>query len=73
MSECVAGKDKFSVVISEISYKIPTEGITLEDFLDIIGERGLFMSYMILTAPFFAPSIYPRVEYTLWISHIPNK
>jgi hypothetical protein len=59
VSECVAGKDKFSVVISEISYKIPTEGITLEDFLDITGERGLFMSCMILTAPFLLPVSIP--------------
>jgi hypothetical protein len=47
------------VVISEISPKIPAEGITLKDFLDIIGERGLYMSSMILTAPFLLPVSIP--------------
>lgn len=55
----VEGKEKFSVLISEISPKIPAEGIILEDFLDIIGERGLFMSCMILTAPFLLPVSIP--------------
>ena len=59
MSECVEGNEKFSVVISEISSKIPADGITLEDFLNIIGERGLFMSCMILTAPFLLPVSIP--------------
>ena len=59
MSEKVEGKKKFSVVISEISPKIPAEGITLKDFLDIIGERGLYMSSMILTAPFLLPVSIP--------------
>ncbi len=59
MSEIVEAKEKFSVVISEISSKIPAEGITLGDFLDIIGERGLFMSCMILTAPFLLPVSIP--------------
>lgn len=53
------GMERFSVVISEISSKIPEEGITLEDFLDIIGERGLFMSCMILTGPFLLPVDIP--------------
>jgi hypothetical protein len=60
--ERVDGKEKFSVVISEISSKIPTEGITLEDFLDITGERGLFMSCMILTAPFLIPVSIPGMS-----------
>jgi hypothetical protein len=59
MSEKVEGRKKFSVVISEISPKIPAEGITLKDFLDIIGERGLYMSSMILTAPFLLPVSIP--------------
>ena len=33
MSEMVEREEKFSVVISEISSKIPAEGITLEYFL----------------------------------------
>lgn len=59
VSDCVNGKEKFSVVISEISSKIPDEGMTLEDFLDITGGRGLFMSSMILTAPFLFPVDIP--------------
>ncbi len=59
MSERVEGNEKFSVVISEISSKIPIEGITLNDLLDIIGERGLYMSCMILTAPFLLPISIP--------------
>jgi hypothetical protein len=51
--------EKFSVIISEINLKIPAEGITLEDFLDITGESGLFMSCMILTAPFLLPISIP--------------
>ena len=59
MSMGVEEREKFSIVISEISSKIPAEGITLEAFLDIIGERGLFMSCMILTAPFLLPVDIP--------------
>ncbi len=55
----VEDKEKFSVVISEISSKISSETVTLEDFLDIIGENGLFMSCMILTAPFLLPVSIP--------------
>lgn len=62
MSEKVEGMEKFSVVITEISSKIPAEGITLEDFLDITGERGLFMSCMILTAPFLLPISIPGMS-----------
>jgi hypothetical protein len=62
VSECVEGKEKFSVVISEISSKIPREGITLEDFMDITGESGLFMSCMILTAPFLIPVSIPGMS-----------
>jgi len=54
--------EHFSVVISEISSKIPDDGITLEDFLDIIGNRGLFMSCMILTAPFLLPVSIPGMS-----------
>ncbi|MGZ7119603.1 MAG: exopolysaccharide biosynthesis protein, partial [Methanobacterium sp.] len=59
MSEKVVGEEKFSVVLSEISSKIPDDDITLEDFLKITGERGLFMSCMILTAPFLLPVSIP--------------
>jgi hypothetical protein len=56
-------EESFSAVISEISAKIPDEGITLEDFLDIIGEQGLFMSCMILTAPFLLPVSIPMSNF----------
>jgi hypothetical protein len=59
MSEVVEKKEKISEVISEIYTKIPAEGITLEDFLNITGDNGLFMSCMILTAPFLLPVSIP--------------
>jgi hypothetical protein len=62
VSEGAEGKEKFSVVLSEISAKVPSEGITLKDFLDITGDRGLFMSCMILTAPFLIPVSIPGMS-----------
>ncbi len=59
MSDNIEEKEKFSVIISDISSKISTETVTLGDFLDIIGENGLFMSCMILTAPFLLPVSIP--------------
>lgn len=59
MSDRYENFEYFSKVISEISTKIPEKGITLKEFLDIIGERGLFMSCMILTAPFLLPVSIP--------------
>lgn len=59
MPEMADGEEKFSVFISDISSIISSGGITLEDFLDITEERGLFMSCMILTAPFLLPVSIP--------------
>lgn len=59
VSPKVDNEEKFSVVLSEVNSQIPPEGITLEDFLEIIGERGLFMTCMILTAPFLLPVSIP--------------
>jgi hypothetical protein len=59
MYERFESVEHFSLVINQISSKIPDDGITLEEFLDIIGERGLFMSCMILTAPFLLPVSIP--------------
>lgn len=59
MSKCVDEKEKFSEVISQISSEIPEEGMTFKDLLDITGGRGLFMSCMILTAPFLLPVDIP--------------
>jgi hypothetical protein len=53
---------QFSRVIHEISTEIPESGITLKEFLDIIGKRGLFMSCMILTAPFLLPVSIPGMS-----------
>jgi len=54
--------EHFSIVIADISSKIPEDGITLKDFLNIIGDRGLFMSCMILTAPFLLPISVPGMS-----------
>jgi hypothetical protein len=62
LSERFESVEHFSQVIYEISLKIPDDGITLEEFLDIIGERGLFMSCMILTAPFLLPISIPGMS-----------
>lgn len=62
VSERFDGDEKFSGVISEISSKIPRDGITLNDFLDLLGERGLFMSCVILTAPFLLPVAIPGIS-----------
>ncbi|HEX7467812.1 MAG TPA: exopolysaccharide biosynthesis protein [Methanobacterium sp.] len=62
MSERFGSIEHFSQVIFEISSKIPDDGITFEGFLDIIGERGIFMSCMILTAPFLLPVSVPGMS-----------
>ena len=55
-------KEKFSVILSQISSKVPEEGITLENFLEISGKQGLFMSCMILTGPFLLPVSIPGMS-----------
>lgn len=62
LSEEFSTVEHFSIVIADISSKIPDDGITLKDFLDIIGDRGLFMSCMILTAPFLLPISVPGMS-----------
>ena len=54
--------EKFSIVISEISSKIPDDGLTLGELLGIIGEQGIYMSCMILTAPFLLPVSIPGLS-----------
>lgn len=61
MSDILTGKERFSEVIVDISSRIPEEGIFLKDFLDIIGERGLFISNHDFNCPILTTSIYPRV------------
>jgi hypothetical protein len=55
----------FSNDISEVSSKIPSEGITLKGFLDTIGQKGLLMSIMILTVPFLLPVSIPGLSIPL--------
>jgi len=62
VSERFDSIEHFSQVVYEISSQIPEEGITFEGFLDIIGERGIFMSCMILTAPFLLPVSIPGMS-----------
>ena len=62
MDEGFENIKQFSRVIHEISTEIPEKGITLKEFLDIIGKRGLFMSCMILTAPFLLPVSIPGMS-----------
>jgi len=62
VSKSVERDEKFSVIMSEISSQIPAEGITLGDFMDITGKRGLFLSCMILTAPFLIPVSIPGMS-----------
>lgn len=59
MADCGDGNEKFSEVISQISNEIPAEGMSFKDLLDITGGRGVFMSCMILTAPFLLPVDIP--------------
>ena len=73
MSERFDSLEHFSQVISEISSQIPEEGITFEGFLDIIGERGIFMSCMILTAPFLLPVSIPGMSIPFGSCNIPVK
>jgi hypothetical protein len=51
--------ESFSAVISGVSPKIHPDGITLNDLLELIGERGLFMSCLVLAAPFLIPISIP--------------
>jgi len=49
----------FSSRISEIPSQISDEGLTLKEFLDIIGEGGQLFSCIILTGPFLLPVSIP--------------
>ncbi len=49
----------FSSRISEIPGQISDEGLTLKEFLDIIGEGGQLFSCIILTGPFLLPVSIP--------------
>ena len=48
-----------SKIISDISSKIPEDGINFKEFLDLIGEKGGLISCLILVAPFLFPVSFP--------------
>lgn len=51
--------ESFSVIISEVFSKILQERITLNDLLELMGERGLFLPCLVLAAPFLIPISIP--------------
>jgi hypothetical protein len=54
--ECKKG---FSYTISQVSKKVPQEGMTLRSFLKLVGERGRLITCMVLAAPFLIPISIP--------------
>jgi hypothetical protein len=48
-----------STVLSEIVRRMPAEGLTLQELLDWLGERGLLIFCMVLTMPFLLPVSIP--------------
>lgn len=54
-----SSNERASETVLRISSEIPVEGITFEDFLDIIGEQGGLLSCIILVAPFLFPVSFP--------------
>ena len=49
----------FSISLEDISSKIPDEGITIKDFLDMMGNRGGLIICLILATPFLIPVSIP--------------
>lgn len=49
----------FSMSLEDMSSKIPSDGITLKDFLDMMGDRGGLILCMILAVPFLIPVSIP--------------
>ncbi len=50
---------RFSDILSELARSMPTEGLTLCELLEQLGERGLLMMCMVLTLPFLLPISIP--------------
>jgi hypothetical protein len=48
-----------SAVLSEIARSLPPQGLTLQELLERLGERGLLMFSMMLTIPFLLPISIP--------------
>lgn len=59
MFNTVHRRRRFSNVVNDISSEIPEEGITFKEFLELIGKRGMFMSCILLIAPFLLPISIP--------------
>lgn len=51
-----------SSAFTELSERIPPEGITLSDLLKQLGEQGLLLFCVILTLPFLLPVSIPGVS-----------
>lgn len=56
ISDCEKG---YSYTITQISGRIPLEGMTLREFLELIGKRGRLITCMVLAAPFLIPISIP--------------
>ena len=54
--ECEKG---FSYTVFMVSKKIPQDGITLNSFLELVGELGMLITCMVLAAPFLIPISIP--------------
>lgn len=54
--ECEKG---FSYTVLLVSKKIPQDGMTLNSFLELVGERGMLITCMVLAAPFLIPISIP--------------
>lgn len=50
---------EFSYTISQVSKKVPLDGMTLRSFLKLVGERGRLITCMVLAAPFLIPISIP--------------
>ncbi|MGB9979414.1 exopolysaccharide biosynthesis protein [Methanobacterium sp.] len=58
MSE-TKSKECFSISLEDISSKIPNDGITIREFLDMMGNRGGLIICLILATPFLIPVSIP--------------
>jgi hypothetical protein len=49
----------YSYTITQISRRVPLEGMSLREFLELIGKRGRLITCMVLSAPFLIPISIP--------------
>lgn len=52
-------QEKTSSIIGRISLEVPDEGINFHEFLTLVGEQGVLLSCVVLTAPFLFPVSFP--------------